>query len=342
MTTYLEEINEQPEILREIASRVPRQASKALENLKAACVSGQFDRVVLTGMGTSYFSTYPLFLALTEALPIPVIVLDCSEVIGAVQRLVTKRTLLIVVSQSGESSEIVQLAKLPECAAFVLSISNMPGNALADWSDLALFSKAGLETAVSTKSYTAGLAVLHVVASLLNGRSNQDVREEILYCAEAVAQYLALDIDRFETKDWPLPMAGLAFIGSGFRFASAQTGALVTQEAAKIPAMAFTAGQFRHGPVELIPRGLTTIIFATENGEDANLAERVIESGGKAIVIGAQNSGASVPCPVLPEPCVQAGLTPILDALPIQLMQLPFCEQQGIDAGAFNVATKVT
>ncbi len=260
--SYLDEILEQPAMLSNLAKGLDNDTSDDLQDIASRLKAGEFDRVLITGMGGSLYGAYPAYLQLSQSLPLPVGLFDTSELVQQMPDAISRRSLMIAVSQSGESGEIVELTKLQGIRpAAVVSVTNQPGNSLADWADVRLALMAGPEMTVSSKSYTGGLACLHLLSAALRGGLPQACREladAARACGEMLADWRG-GIDR--AAAFLDPQVPLVYLGRGRSFGSAQTAALLTEEASKLHCTALSGGQFRHGPIELVRPGFQMIIF---------------------------------------------------------------------------------
>ena len=346
--SYLDEILEQPAMLTALARGPGKDTSVDLQELASRLRDGDFDRVILTGMGGSLHGSYPLYLQLSQSLTVPVCLIDSSELVQQMPDMISRHSLMIAVSQSGESGEIVELTKLPGIRpASVVSVTNQLGNSLANWADVRFASMAGPELTVSSKSYTGGFSCLHLIGAALRGGLPQACKD-IAQSADACAQML---------KDWQPrladimayidPQAPLIFVGRGKSLGSAQTAALLTQEAAKLQCTALSGGQFRHGPIELVRPGFQMVIFLGDlktRDIDMALIAKITSLGGKVVAVAPAASAPAVAdgFGVFTYPDVALPLNPLMEAIFIQLLQIPLAEARGFIAGNFLNATKVT
>lgn len=346
--SYLNEIREQPAMLRRLSEGLDSTTRRAIHGVRERLLSGDLDRVLLTGMGGSLYSAYPAYLQLSKSLGIPVLLTDASELVQQIPNAITSRSILIAVSQSGESGELVELVKLNGARPAVsFSVTNLPGNTLASWADIRLFSRAGPERTVSSKTYTGGLACLHMLTAALCGTPNMAERE-IAAAADACGLMLEQwEPDIARIASFLDPMSSIVYVGRGRSLASAQTAALLTEEAAKLPCTALSGGQFRHGPIELVRPSFQAVIFLGEvNAREIDLAlvDRIASLGGRCVVVAPRSSAPAEKenIRVFAYPDVPLPLTPIAEALFIQLLQIPLSEARGFVAGEFTNATKVT
>lgn len=111
MNKFLTEINEQPQALKKtVAWTGSKQGTEAMQHIRAAWMSGKYDKVVFTGMGSSFFLSHAAALLLSGA-AIPAFAVNAGEMLHFQRPLLTDKTLLVAISQSGESYEVVELLK---------------------------------------------------------------------------------------------------------------------------------------------------------------------------------------------------------------------------------------
>lgn len=347
-SAYLGELFQQPEALRRAVGEFPSQGVEAFERTRKRLEFGDFDNIILTGMGASLHGCYPLWLTLTNSLSVPSTVWDASELVHFASGAITEKTLLIAVSQSGESAELQRLTKLKRRPGMAIGITNGDDNTLARWADLPLFTRAGDEATVSNKTYITGLAVLHLLGCRLVGRSLEAARDALLGIArdlEGLLDNVEARIDQaaqsFADTDC------LAFIGRGHGLASARAGSLITQEASKLSCAAYSGGGFRHGPVELMMSGFSAVIFAG-TGElgalNRRLAREICEAGGHVLLISSSETdrAATGGMSVIQVPAVEPALSPILEIIPVQFLTIPLALARGHEPATFERANKIT
>lgn len=137
------------------------------------------------------------------------------------------------------------------------------------------------------------------------------------------------------------------YVGRGKSLGSAQVAALLTQEAAKLDCMALSGGQFRHGPIELVRPGFQLVIFLGDlktRDIDMALIGKITSLGGKVVAVAPRASAPAEAAGLVVHtyPDVAHPLTPFMEAVFIQLLQIPLAEARGFVAGQFLNATKVT
>ena len=319
-----------------------------MTRIRQGIESREFDKIVLTGMGASLHSCYPLYLKLSKTCSIPVVQWDASELAHFAPNILSKRTLIIAVSQSGESAELRRIAERKERAGLVVSVTNEDDNTLARWADVPLMTRAGTEASVSNKTYTAGLAALHLLGAAVLGEDLEAARAEVCQTAAQLAASLQTLNEHVLRLGIHLGCVDfLAFVGRGASLGSARAGSLITQEASKLPCAAYSGGGFRHGPLELARPGFTAVIFAGPDETsrlNRQLAEEICVAGGHVVFIspGAADCASIERMSFISIPKAVPTLQPILEIVPVQLLTVPLAQAKGYTPAVFERASKVT
>ena len=187
---YLRDLLDQPNALRDAIDGLAEAPSfaKICRQLHA----GSYRRIVLTGMGTSLFALYPLHLALSRSNLELVHWIETAELLLGFDGLYRRDTLLIVVSQSGESAEIVNLLRRAREFGHVIGVTNHPPSSLGRHAGTVLELHSGVESTVSCKSYLNTLAVLHWLRAALCQEEPATALRELQSAQRAVRRYLTL------------------------------------------------------------------------------------------------------------------------------------------------------
>ncbi len=169
MNKFLVEILEQPQALdKTLKYYLGEEGRLLLEKAKNTIDTKQFEQIIFTGMGSSYFTSYAAS-NLFESLGINSFVVNASELLHYNNTLLKKKTLLICFSQSGESYEVKQLLNELSDSVFCLGITNENRSTLAEKADLTLICKAGKEEMTSTKTYVSTTLVSFILGWYLVG-----------------------------------------------------------------------------------------------------------------------------------------------------------------------------
>jgi glucosamine--fructose-6-phosphate aminotransferase (isomerizing) len=273
---YLLDIHSQPQALRLALAKTDLAP---LEALTQALNAGRFDRILLTGMGASYYGLYPAWLHLAAA-GLPAVWVDSAELVHHAPAFVTRRTLLWIASQSGHSAEIVTLLRQSAAhpPAGLLAMTNDLSSPLAQATGeqgsaglralLPLYAEP--ESTPSTRTYLHTLAISQLAALYLAQAELAPHLAALQAAADGIAAYLQDWRDQMQhlreaIESVQPELRSIVLVGRGLSLASAFSGALNLQEAAKLPALGLQAAEFRHGPLEMAGPGLTALIFAGEN-----------------------------------------------------------------------------
>ena len=340
-TQYISDILSQPAALREALNHYP---ADPIATLAKRINQGDFKRIVLTGMGSSYNGAYPAWLKMLS-LSIPTTFVNSAELLHYGQNLVDAQTLFWINSQSGFSVEIVKLLESLQDRrpAYQLSMCNNPESPLAKSADLNVSLFAGHEASVSTKTYINMLALLLLTATQLTGEHWKKAQQTMLDTCTVMEDYLSDLQDKVHTLDMMLGQIDqMLLLGRGPSMSAVWNGSLIMKEASKATYEGMNVADFRHGPMELACPKLTILMFegSAETAKiNHDLAMDVFNYGGKVIWFAKQ------PDPILPTfllPNVEESVTPLVEILPIQLLTLVLADREGIEAGKFRHIGKVT
>jgi len=334
---YVRDLLDQPEAVWETAQAL---ALVDLHDLPGRVGYGAFDRVVLTGMGASY---HALQLAIPALLSfgLPVLAVETAELVHAQIGLLSARTLLIAVSQSGRSVETLRLLERVPAGCHLVGVTNDRQSFLAEKAQTPIILCAGQETAVSCKTYLATVTALLWLIGVLRGGKPSVVGEELATATDAIADYLSWWRDHTEALAGVLePIHRLFILGRGTSLAATETGALIIKEAARFPAEAMSSAAFRHGPIEMV--SVETAVFVLEgSGSGAGLNQKLHqELQGLGAVVHLLDRKTALPALRLPK--VSDALLPLVEILPLQMMSLGLAALEGHEAGHFLRATKIT
>jgi len=335
---YLRDLLNQPQALEDTLQGL--NESRELKDLAKCLNKGKFQKIVLTGMGSSFHALHPLSLELVAAGLTPVMV-ETSELVHYQNRLLDDKTLVLAVSQSGHSVEMVRLIEGNRRHAAVIAVTNTPNSPLANSADATVLTKAGREFSVSCKTYVAALMTLKWLGDVLTQRDLRLTRLQLMQVAPAVSDYLL---------GWQQHVSALAkrlagirhlfLVGRGSSLATVGTGALIVKESDHFHAEGMSSAAFRHGPLEMLGPGMFVLVFAgEEKTRDLNvrLLQDILEQDDRAELVGEIASAAAFQVPHL-----SPSLTPILEILPVQMITLALAAQVGREPGRFELATKIT
>jgi glucosamine--fructose-6-phosphate aminotransferase (isomerizing) len=335
---YLQDILAQPVALEDTLAALP--SADILAPFAERLASGELRRIVLTGMGSSHHIHNPLMLTLIER-GLSAQMMETSELIHYAPALIEPRTLIIAVSQSGRSAEIIRLLEMAQGRAPLIGVTNSADSPLAAGSDVTILTHAGEEFSVSCKTYVTALAALAWLADALTGASTQATLAALASVPHAVEQYLCQWMTHVETLRERLDgVQTITFVGRGPSLAAVGTAALTTKESAHFPSEGLSSAAFRHGPLEMAGPNHFVLVYTGVGltaALNARLADDIRAAGGK---VGLVRESASPDVFSLP-PSSEVAL-PIFEILPAQMVTLALARLQGREPGLFEHAHKVT
>ncbi len=334
----LKEIAEQVETIQKASAQDREEIQDIAERIRNA------RGVFIVASGSSFHAALSASYLFSKIARFHINTVIASE-FSAYEHFLKPETLVIAVSQSGETIDVldaVKTAKQKGCQ--IVSIVNVMGSSLTQFSDKTLFLKVGPEVSVlSTKTYTAQLAVLSLLAYALAGRYNEG-EQKLKFLWNVVYNLTAANTrNRIkELANWLSHHEHIFVIGRGSLYATALEAALKIKEVSYIHAEAFAGGELKHGPISLIKKDTPCIVFVSKDTEKTIMsnAMEVKSRGGFLIGIG--------PTPIksfdffikLPE---SEELNPICDIIPIQILAYQLAVILGHDPDKpRNLAKSVT
>jgi len=335
---YLLDILSQPQALEDTLCALA--LTKPLQELAGKLNHGKFHRVVLTGMGSSFHALHPLNLELISR-GFTAIMVETSELVHYKNRFFDPKTLIVAVSQSGQSAEMLRLIEMNHGHSAVIAVTNTPDSPLAKSAYVAVVTQAGKEFSVSCKTYVTALMALEWLGHALCQRDLRRTRSALKRAAPAVAAYLAHWKQNVQNLACQLKdIRHLFLVGRGASLAAVGTGALIVKESDHFHAEGMSSAAFRHGPLEMLSEENFVLVFSgNKKTKDLNrrLLEDIQEKGGRAEFLGEDASYAPFQIPV-----DGLSIRPILEILPVQMITLAIAAQNGREPGRFELASKVT
>jgi glutamine---fructose-6-phosphate transaminase (isomerizing) len=274
LSSYELDLNQQADALESAASK---PLNREIETLDLS----HYDRIILTGMGSSDSVSIPFEYALARQ-GLPVWRVQTSRLLDTPE-MIAGRTLLWVTSQSGRSAEaIALLSQIPSRQKVtVVAMTNDPVSPLAQNADHLVLLDSGAEASVSCKSYLNSLAWFHRLNAYFAGGSDEIAVAEIIDTARSLrslnSEMLLTQIEALSNRALERPAPRFALVGTGADSATALTGALILKEASKVSAEGFVGGEFRHGPIELAGPGMVVLLFGDGSGTDITIKRLALD-----------------------------------------------------------------
>jgi len=334
----LKEIMEQVETIQRAASQYDEMILFVTDAMKNA------GGIFFVACGSSYHACLSASYVMSKVCKLHVNVVLASE-FPNYEHFLTDKTLVIAVSQSGETIDVldaVKVAKEKNCK--IISIVNVMGSSLTRCSDKFLLLNSGPEICVlSTKTYTSQIALLDLITYALNGNIENGKRK--LKYLMNVTYNLTSATTRGKLKKLAEDLKNkehLFCIGRGQQYATALEAALKIKEVSYIHAEAFAGGELKHGTIALIENGTPCIVFVSEENEK-NIISNAIELKSRgAYIIGVSPKNNEVFDFWIKVPEANSE-NPIVQIIPIQILAYQLALLRGYDPDKpRNLAKSVT
>ena len=282
----LKEIHEQPEALRNtIGPRIVDGLPDFSEDNVPDSLFTNVNRVIITACGTAMHAGLIGKNLIERFVRIPVTV-DIASEFRYQDPIIDEHTLVITVSQSGETADTLAALRLAkERKAKTLSIVNVKGSSIARESDYVLYTHAGPEIAVaSTKAYTVQLSIMYLIAfrfAYAKGMLPEENVKQLIKTLENTVNIVE-DILDYDAEVKPIgkklkKSEDLFFIGRGLDYALSCEGSIKLKEISYIHSEAYAAGELKHGTISLITDNVPVIALATQQDVYAKMISNIRE-----------------------------------------------------------------
>lgn len=271
----LKEIYQQPQAIGDtISRRLDENGHIYLDSISITKEElDKINKIYIIGCGTAYHAGLVGKYMLEQFLQVTVIS-DIASEFRYGNPLVDESTMVIIVSQSGETADtLAALREAKAKGARILSITNVVGSSVARESEDIFYTWAGPEIAVaSTKAYTTQLVAFYMISlylAKLKGTLEESLYSEILNELKSMPEKVQRTIDKSTKEAKEIAQiikdsSSMFYIGRGLDYYSSLEGSLKLKELSYIHAEAFAAGELKHGTIALIEEGTTVIAIATQ------------------------------------------------------------------------------
>ena len=355
----LKEINEQPKVVRDTMSKRIAKDGGAIVldelNWDKTFLDG-VDKIYIVACGTAYHAGL-VGKFYIEKLARKLVEVDLASEYRYRDPIVDEKTLVIVVSQSGETSDtLAALKESKRLGAKTLAITNVVGSSIAREAHQVIHTWAGPEIAVaSTKAYTTQLILMFMLAlymaQICGTLTAERIRELICRLKKIPAQISETLSDVEPIKTFARQYGfneDVFYIGRSLDYDVALEGALKLKEISYIHAEAYASGELKHGTLALIVEGVPVIALATQKSVYEKTLSNIKEVKARdAIVIGIAAAGDTELEKYLDHvifvPETDELLVPLLTVVPLQLLAYYAAITRGCDVDKpRNLAKSVT
>ena len=353
----LKEIIEQPRAVKAtIAPRIKDGDIILDETELTADYLKSINKIVITACGSAYYAGCAGKYAIEKLCRIPVQVELASELRYS-DPLIDEHTLLIVLSQSGETADTI--AAMKECkirGAKTLAVVNVVGSTIANTADYTLYTWAGPEIAVATtKGYTTQVSVLYLLALYAAKKMNRiddELYNNLLASLKALPKKIqeAIDINssiptlarKYHGAD------SMFFIGRNTDYAVALEGALKMKEISYIHAESYAAGELKHGTIALIEEHQPVIALCCSEAIMEKTMSNIVEVKARgaevlAVTFKENQKIVSLADDVIFVPKIETIFSVAVEIVPLQLLAYYVAKENGCDIDKpKNLAKSVT
>ncbi len=353
----LKEIHEQPEVIAQMCKTRIVGKSIDLQGLNLSLQElKSIQQVNIVACGTAYHAGLVGQYVIEKLSGVPVKV-DAASEFRYRDPIILKNTLIIAVSQSGETADtLAAVREAKKKGAKVVAICNVVGSSLVRESDGVLYNHAGPEIGVaSTKAYTAQVMMLCLLAlklaaikKTLSFKQQQALIQELKKIPQLLRKILKSKADIAKIAKQNSHYGCFLFLGRNVNYPSALEGALKLKEISYIPAEGYAAGEMKHGPIALIDEYRAVVCVATHSAVYEKMISNMQEiRARKGKIIAIATAGDKTihhhAHHVMTIPAVHELLTPLLVALPLQLLAYHIAVRLGCDVDQpRNLAKSVT
>ena len=354
----LKEIHEQPKAIKEtMLSRISMDHGITFDDFKLTKEELEaIDRIYIVACGTAYHAGLMGKVVIEKHAKIPVEV-DIASEFRYRDPLITDKSLIISVSQSGETADtLAVLRAAKKVGARTLAVTNVVGSTISREADNVIYTMAGPEIAVaSTKAYTTQVVIMYALGLYfgeLRGTLDKNIedliKEGLLQTPDKVQELLE-NKEEFENVAKLLKdEKDVFFLGRGIDYALALEGSLKLKEVSYIHSEAYAGGELKHGTIALIEPGTKVIALLTQEKLREKMVSNVVEVKARgAYVIGLAYEGdqldSSVFDKVITIPRVSNRVATIPAAVALHLLAYYTAKEKGCDIDKpRNLAKSVT
>ena len=332
----LKEIFEQPVTILKVGAKTEAEMEDALELIRQA------KKVYITGSGTSFHAALIAKYLFSRYTRIDIEPIIASEALFSPNRL-GPGTVLIAISQSGESADVLQAASLAkERGAEIISIVNVMTSSLVRMSSITLGLNCGPEVGIAaTKSFSSQLALLYEMTDRLGGGSvGFDLNETSKQILKLLLKHSKIEALAKEIKS----VSNMYVLGRGIHYHIAAEAALKLKELAYIHAEAFPGGELKHGPLALVDSEYQVIVMNPEDTTYIDTLTSAIEAKARgAKIIGVSDKPSEVYDRWIELPSVGQNLYPFVELMQLHLLSYYLALERNADPDhPRNLAKSVT
>jgi glutamine---fructose-6-phosphate transaminase (isomerizing) len=339
MTKFLKDILRQPQELQRSLDYLSGPGKNVVE--EAVSVLKSASHIYVTGMGSSWHAAIAAAAIFHDG-GRPVYQVDAAELVhfGNIPR----NSAIIVLSRTGRSIEIVQLlSKARSSGAKVIGLTNAADGPLARQAGTAIVLEVGFDHGISVNTYSTLALAAGALAHHVLGSFNDLVRTKLSSAIESTGAAIESWRGQVEKSSWFAPGRSYYFLGRGPSLGSCHEVRLLWEEGVKSPATAMGTGAFRHGPQEIVVKGMRFGMWVDPEKmreQDLAVARDLSRLGAEVMLVG-QNLSATAAELVFLLPPIPPGWQFITDIVPGQLAAERLSRLSGTDCDSFRLCSYI-
>lgn len=335
----IKEIYEEPQIIKDTLS----EENKIKEIVKRF---KNFNRICFVACGTSYHASLIGEYLIESKIGIPTEVILASE-FEYFKKTLDDHTLVIFVTQSGETADTIKALKIAKKKSETLAIVNVVGSSITREADHVIYTRAGPEIGVAaTKTYISQLICIYLLVAYLD--ENRELLDK-LHSLSGLTEELLTKEKQIQTIAKKYSKAkDFFYIGRGFNYPTALEGALKLKEITYIHGEGYPAGELKHGPLALIDDNIPVVGILPPGpsyNKTYNNLQEIRARGADVIILGANNDTqiSDFEDKLLFNPIIDEELAPLLYIIDLQLLAYYISIEKNIDPDKpKNLAKSVT
>lgn len=335
----IKEIYEEPQVIKDTLSEA--------EKIKGIVSKFKnFNRICFVACGTSYHASLIGEYLIESQIGIPTEVILASE-FEYFQKTLDKHTLVIFITQSGETADTIKALKIAKKKSETLAIVNVVGSSITREADHVIYTRAGPEISVAaTKTYISQLICIYLLVAYLG--ENEKLLDNLYKISRLSEKILSREEQIREIAKKYKFARDFFYIGRGFNYPTALEGALKLKEITYIHGEGYPAGELKHGPLALIEDNIPVVGILPPGPsyrKTYNNLQEIKARGADMIILGANNDTHldDIEDKLLFDPEIDEVLSPLLYIIDLQLLAYYISIEKGIDPDKpKNLAKSVT
>lgn len=335
----IKEIYEEPQVIKDTLSEAEK-IKEIVSKFK------NFNRICFVACGTSYHASLIGEYLIESQIGIPTEVILASE-FEYFQKTLDKHTLVIFITQSGETADTIKALKIAKKKSETLAIVNVVGSSITREADHVIYTRAGPEISVAaTKTYISQLICIYLLVAYLG--ENEKLLDNLYKISRLSEKILSRDEQIREIAKKYKFARDFFYIGRGFNYPTALEGALKLKEITYIHGEGYPAGELKHGPLALIEDNIPVVGILPPGPsyrKTYNNLQEIKARGADMIILGANNDTHldDIEDKLLFDPEIDEVLSPLLYIIDLQLLAYYISIEKGIDPDKpKNLAKSVT